>query len=57
MMLVEVYRSKPNSFQAPGGYWFLRIINPDTGMREDVPITVNKAESLKKIGVPEGAAL
>lgn len=51
-MLVALYRSKPHSHQAPGGYWFLRITNPDTGSVTETTLTPSKAETLEFMGVP-----
>jgi hypothetical protein len=52
MMLVALYRSKPNVHTAPGGYWFLRITRPETGTCREVTITPAKAAELEAIGVP-----
>lgn len=53
MMLTGVYRSKPTTHQAPGGYWFLRVTNPDSGVAREVTLTPKKAEELIAIGVPQ----
>lgn len=53
MMLAAVYRSKPNTFQAPGGYWFLRITNYTTNSALEVAVTPQKAADLISLGVPQ----
>lgn len=52
MFLLAVYRSRPNTFQAPGGYWFLRITNTLTSSVTEVSLTPGKAEQLETMGVP-----
>lgn len=52
-MLVAVYQNKPTPHQTPGGYWFLRVVNPSTGAVVETVITYNKAVELKTMGVPQ----
>lgn len=52
-MLAAVYQSKPTAHQAPGGYWFLRIVNPDSGVTVETAVTEKKAVELKAMGVPQ----
>lgn len=52
MMLVALYRSKPNAHTAPGGYWFLRITRAETGVAREVTLTPAKAAELEAMGVP-----
>ena len=52
IMLTGLYRSKPNAHTAPGGYWFLRITNPDSGACREVTVTPAKAAELEALGVP-----
>lgn len=52
-MLVAIYRSKPNEFQAPGGYWFVRIASTAANKAVELTITPAKAEELRAIGVPQ----
>jgi len=51
--LAAIYRSKPNTFQSPGGYWFLRIASTTTDAVVELTITPDKAEALRAIGVPQ----
>lgn len=52
-MLVAVYRSVPTRHQAPGGYWFLRIVNPVTNGNIETPLTAGKAAEFILLGVPQ----
>lgn len=59
MFNLYVYRSKPNAFQAPGGYWHLRIVNSADGTRRsaETPISEGTAAQLIAMGatrLPDG---
>jgi len=59
LFLVSVYRSKPNTHQAPGGYWFMRVTPTGSSTYLDLSITPKRAQELKALGalqLPDGGA-
>lgn len=53
MFKQEIYRSIPNRFQSPGGYWYLRITRVATGERSEIGLLHNKAQELLRLGIPQ----
>lgn len=52
-VLIAIYRSKPNNFQSPGGYWFLRISTTASDKVIELTLTPDKAAQLEAMGVPK----